>query len=182
MKRVLIVGHGPQSKPKVKNTVFVTLDMIKYPEVDKVWNLEKLPLPFKKNEFDEIWAYHVIEHVSKDKFDKLMENLYRILKPEGLIKIKVPFFSSFMAFHVDHKNFFTYTSFNKFEPFHPLHREKKVSFKIKKREIIFGTQSQTRIFNFILNPIINAFPLVYCRLFCWILPSEELQFELEVVK
>ena len=181
-KYVLSMGHGPNPKPKSSDLEFITLDIVNYPTIDVVWNLEKLPLPFKDNLFDEIQAYHILEHVSKDKFEELIEELHRILKPNGILKIKVPFFSFCSAFHPDHKNTFTYTSFNKYEPSHPLHKEKNVSFRIKKRRIIFSTQKQARFLNFIINPIINAFPLLYCRFFCWILPSEELQFELEALK
>jgi len=182
MRNILILGHGPNPKPKIRGVKITTLDMVKYPSIDVKWNLEKLPLPFKKDEFDEVWAYHIIEHISKEKYDKLMEEIHRITKNGGLIKINVPFFAFFTAFHADHKNIFTYTSFNKFEPSHPLHKEKKVAFKIQKRKIIFGVNKYTKVFNPIVNPMINSFPLFYCRFLCWILPSEELQFELKTIK
>jgi predicted SAM-dependent methyltransferase len=181
-KEILIIGNGPQPKPKIKNTKITALDIVKYPTIDVVWNLEELPLPFEKNKFDEIWASHVIEHVPRDKFDKLMEEIHRILRNGGKVKIRVPFFAFFAAFHVDHKNFFTHNSFNKYEPKHPLHDEKKVSFKILEKKIIFGNDRRTKIFNPLLNPIINLSQDFYCRFFCWILPSEEIRFELQALK
>jgi hypothetical protein len=182
MKKILILGHGPNPKPEISGAQITTLDMVKYPSIDVKWNLENIPLPFNRNKFDEILLSHVLEHISKEKYSGLMKELHRITKDKGIVKIYVPFFSFFTAFHPDHKNTFTYTSFNKFEPEHPMNKEKGIAFRIKRKRINFGINRQTRIFNSILNPLINTFPLLYCRFFCWILPSEELQFELEVIK
>ncbi len=182
MRKILSVGHGPQPKPNRPGIEFVTLDYVKYPDIDVVWDLEKHPLPFKDDEFDEVLASHVIEHVSKYRYDRLMEEIYRITKNGGMVRIRLPFFSFFTAFHPDHKNTFTYTSFNKFEPGHALHAEKKASFRIVRRKIIFGTNRYTRIFNPLFNPVINAVPMLYSRFFCWILPCEELQFDLQTIK
>jgi SAM-dependent methyltransferase len=55
-------------------------------------NLDKLPLPFKTNTFDYVYSEHTLEHVNSD-FPKLMMEFWRILKPNGLIEIRVPHFS-----------------------------------------------------------------------------------------
>ena len=46
------------------------------------------PLPFKKESFDVITIIGVIEHVHNQKY--LLNEIYRILKPNGLIIIAVP--------------------------------------------------------------------------------------------
>lgn len=61
---------------------------------DIVWDLEKHPLPFADEEFDEIGAYDVLEHLGrqgdwKGFFDEFAE-YWRILKPGGLFGIIVP--------------------------------------------------------------------------------------------
>lgn len=58
---------------------------------DGVKNLDisKLPLPFPDNYADEILLKHVFEHLSCNKF-QLMQELSRILKPDGKLTITVP--------------------------------------------------------------------------------------------
>lgn len=45
-------------------------------------------LPFKANSFDVIFCNHVLEHIPNDK--KAMEELFRILKPEGWGIFQIP--------------------------------------------------------------------------------------------
>ena len=68
----------------------VNLDARKDVNPDVVWDLEKLPLPFKDEEFDEIIARDVIEHITFHKTEALLKELYRILKHGGRIYIQVP--------------------------------------------------------------------------------------------
>jgi len=189
MREVLILGHGPpiidgnpNPRPRLPSTKVTTLDYVKWESIDVKWNLEKFPLPFRTNQFDEVWAFHVIEHVSRDRLDRLMEEIHRITKKGGLVWIKVPFHSFFGAHHQDHKTEFIYTAFNKYEPTHTFHGEKKVGFWVRKKQINFGMYPQTKQFNWFFNPIVNAFPIFYERFFCWIFPCEELEFDLETIK
>lgn len=45
-------------------------------------------LPFKDNEFDIIFCNHVLEHIPDDK--KAMEELYRVMKPNGMGVFQIP--------------------------------------------------------------------------------------------
>jgi ubiquinone/menaquinone biosynthesis C-methylase UbiE len=46
--------------------------------------------------FDEVRIFHVLEHL---KFPiKVMEEVWRILKPKGIVKIKVPYWKNFTTF------------------------------------------------------------------------------------
>lgn len=47
-------------------------------------------IPFNENSFDVIFCNHVLEHVDDDL--KAMEEMYRVLKPEGWAILQVPFF------------------------------------------------------------------------------------------
>ena len=93
---------------------YVNLDMEKYPGINVVWDLNKLPLPFKDDQFDEILAYSILEHVN---YVPLMDELYRILKPEGIIKIRVPHFTYMEAYadptHINHFAYLTFFYFKK---------------------------------------------------------------------
>ena len=48
-------------------------------------------LPFENNEFDFIFASHVLEHIKDDI--KAMEELKRVLKPQGIAILPVPIVS-----------------------------------------------------------------------------------------
>lgn len=47
-------------------------------------------LPFQNNSVDAILAEHVLEHISIQQAWNFMEECYRILKPEGLLRLAVP--------------------------------------------------------------------------------------------
>ncbi len=68
---------------------------------DVLWDLNKHPLPFKDEEFDEIYAFHVLEHYGKQGdwkfFFKEWSEYHRILKLGGLFKGIVPYWQSIWA-------------------------------------------------------------------------------------
>jgi len=115
---------------------FVNLDSVKLKGVDIVHDLDKFPWPLKKDEFDFVYCDNVLEHLSS--IPKSMEELWRITKNKGKIKIIVPIFPSVWAM-VDptHKNFYTYMTFDYFTEKHELNYYSRARFKILKRKIIF---------------------------------------------
>lgn len=94
---------------------YINLDIINYPNIDIVWDLNKLPLPFKNNEFNEILALSILEHI--EKYIPLMNELYRILKPGGIIKIRTPHFTYVESWadptHINHFSYMTFFYFTK---------------------------------------------------------------------
>jgi SAM-dependent methyltransferase len=169
------------SKVKIKNANVVGLDFSKLPDVDVVWNLEKTPYPFKSNQFDIVNASHVLEHIQN--FLPLMIELNRITKRKGLIKIKVPFYSSWGQFNdPTHIRFFTPFSFDYFKDGNYFHETGgKVKFDVLFVRINFGV-GKSKIMNKIFNPILNLNHKVYCRFFAWVFPAAEIEFELRPVK
>ena len=85
-------------------------------------DLEKLPLDFTDNSKEEIRLIQVMEHLHI-KPSLLMQELLRILKPDGLIYISVPHFSWHNAYDEDHERFFNYLSFS---DFHKSNLEKSI--------------------------------------------------------
>jgi predicted SAM-dependent methyltransferase len=69
---------------------YVNLDIEKRDGVDVVHNLDVYPYPFKDNEFDEILADNVLEHLN-DTIG-VMKELHRILKKGGRLTIRVPYY------------------------------------------------------------------------------------------
>lgn len=72
----------------------VTLDINPDHKPDIVWDLNSIPLPFPDNEFSEIHAYEVLEHVGSQGdyrfFFAQFEEFHRILIPGGKLFATVP--------------------------------------------------------------------------------------------
>lgn len=108
----LNVGCGLDYRPG-----WVNLDNAEVPKVDVVHDLKKLPLPFKENEFDLIYVSHVIEHFDINCIIALMNEFHRILKPEGVLHVRVPYYNHPSSINpMDHKTCFTFNSFSFFTP------------------------------------------------------------------
>ena len=100
MKRELIIGCGSTKDKRISldgSNIFddpVFLDYNAAHEPDVVWDLMKMPLPFKENEFDEIHAYEVLEHTGAQGdykfFFAQFSEFWRILKPNGLLMATCP--------------------------------------------------------------------------------------------
>lgn len=165
-----------------KKLGYVNVDFSKDVKPDKVWNLEKTPLPFKENSVDEILAYHVLEHVHN--FIPLMHEFRRICKKGARIRIKTPFYSTWGQFNdPTHVRFFSPFTFNYFKKGTYSHQVdvKEDVFDVKKVKINFGI-GRAKILNWLFNPLINLNHEFYCRFFAWILPASEIEYELEVLK
>ncbi len=173
MKR-LNLGCGKDIKPSSQG--WVNLDELSLPGVDVISNLNK-KLPFKNNEFDEVFCSHVLEHVNDLIFT--MKEIHRITKNKGKVIIRGPHFSCGVSYwDPTHKRFFSYFTFDYFtsKTFYETPK-----FKIKFRKLNF-TRMNFTFLNPILNPLINLTPLIYERFFCWIFPCSEVIAELEVLK
>lgn len=104
---VLNIGSGPNLEDGSIN-----LDIYPHPGVDVVADITK-HWPFDDNFFDEIHAYHVLEHVQDLVF--VLNEAFRVLLPGGLFRIRVPWFNGEWA-HGDptHVRFFDHNSFSIF--------------------------------------------------------------------
>ena len=80
----------------------VTLDMNPEVKPDIVWDLNKHPLPFDDEEFDEIIALDVLEHLGSQGdfkfFFSEFSEYWRILKNEGIFHGSVPIENKQWAF------------------------------------------------------------------------------------
>jgi SAM-dependent methyltransferase len=105
--KYLLIGAGNRKNKMIfpnNNEDFgdlVRLDINPDCNPDVLWDLEKLPLPFKDNEFDEIHAYEVLEHVGQQGdfkfFFAQFSEFWRILKPGGFFCATVPTWDSMWA-------------------------------------------------------------------------------------
>lgn len=192
---VLNIGCGPTRIPDS-----IGLDKVKIEGfVDVIHDLNITPYPFEDNSVDEIHLYHVLEHLT-DPIDKL-EDLHRILKPGGVIHIRVPHFSSMGAFtDITHIRPFGYTSFDCFEKNNPQHYYSKVEFKILSRELkYFGQYPNKGVYEKYIHPnqchllvrpfvlainfLMNLAPTVFERIWCyWVGGACEVVVDMKAVK
>jgi len=119
---------------KNKKQGYYGLDIFPYPCVDKTVDIEK-GLPFKDNSIEEVYTCDFLEHTNNFHF--IMEEIYRVCKPNALVKIRVPHFSSKAAFFEYHKRFFTYSSFALMEKKEEMIYNHDLNFKIVNRKLLF---------------------------------------------
>lgn len=105
----IILGGGTRAQEG-----WVNLDILDLPEVDIICNLNKgIPLP--DNSVIEVKARHILEHL--DDTVKIMEEIWRVCKPNARVFIKSPYYTSIGAFKdPTHKRFFTERTFEYFLP------------------------------------------------------------------
>jgi len=85
-KKYLDIGCGNK-----KREGFIGMDQNHGPGVDVVHNLESFPYPFEDESIDMINASHVMEHIDPRLIIKMMDELWRILKINGLLVVEMPY-------------------------------------------------------------------------------------------
>lgn len=194
MKKILNLGCGTV---RIPNSIGV--DRVKIEGyVDVVHDLDVVPFPFKTNSIDEIHFYHVLEHLQQPI--KKMEELHRILKPGGVIYMRVPHFSSMGAFtDLTHVRPFGYFSFDCFQKNDYHHFYTSVEFEILEKKIKYLGQYPNdgvyekyvhvnscpwfaRPFVRLLNFFINVSPMAFERVWCyWVGGATEVMITLKKV-
>ena len=169
-KKILNLGCG-------KNYLegYVNLDYNKNIKADIYHDLDKFPYPFKNNEFDLIYCSHILSHVSD--LNKTLKELYRILKPDGILHLRVPHFSNGNGYaDLTIRRTFGWYSFDML-----FNGAFNVDLKF---------QIISKRFNFLSvdYPIANAFfswiwnilpKRFYERFLCWILPVGEIELKIK---
>ncbi len=146
---------------------FLNVDYAKFTGVDLVYDLNRLPYPFKDNTFEKICLRNVLEHLEKPM--EVMQELHRISKPNARISVKGPHFSSNNVWgDLEHKRGFSSKTFA---------NENLCSlFKIVSQKITFSH------FRFFMRPIAKMNLLFYEKHLAFIFPAVDLESELEAIK
>lgn len=117
----LLLGCGNDRRKKVAladapdwNLPLTTVDMNPNCGADVVCDLDRHPLPFEDNSFDELGAFDLLEHLGKQGdwqgwFDECAD-YWRILKPGGRFYILVPLGGDALA-DPGHTRFFSMNAF-----------------------------------------------------------------------
>jgi len=90
----LHLGCGPRHIPG-----FVHIDVQPAPHVDIVGPIEKLPMD--DNSVSLIYASHVLEHFSRNEYESTLHEWFRVLEPDGILRLAVPDFAACAAIYYE---------------------------------------------------------------------------------
>ena len=143
-------------------------------QLDIDHDLLDFPWPIPDNSFDLVHCSHVLEHLPPTA--RVMEEIYRVLKPGGQAFIVCPHFSWVEAYrHFEHCHFFTLGSFDYFEGQPDIYN---ADFRVVRRELFFDDVSYALGIGFLAN----WFPRAYERHFAFMFPASQFYVLLEAVK
>lgn len=137
------------------------MDSAKLPGVNVVHDIEKLPLPFGDEEFDEILCQDILEHLQD--YVPTLKELHRILKKGGKLTIRVPHFTSKNNFidptHQKRFSIYTFEMFVKNSPYAKA-KERDYYFdfhfsRLASVKITFDHSSRWFFYNRLIEPLVN---------------------------
>ena len=97
-------------KKRKKRKDWINADIFQGENVDKRFDFNQFPYPFKPNTFNYIYSHCVLEHL--DDLRKVLEELWRISENNAIIEIIVPYYNHTCAFNEpDHKHWFNEKTF-----------------------------------------------------------------------
>lgn len=182
----LDLGCGRRKRPG-----FIGVDRVPAPEVDVVADLEA-SLPFQNNSAIEVHCHSVVEHL-RDPI-AFFNELHRILRPEGILRVYVPHFSNPYG-HSDptHQHLYGLYSFQYLTPDERQAFRRKVPdhytrahWEVVSQRLIFV--GDTRVGSLLgrgFGKLINSHPrlqTLYERLFCWLVPCYAISADLRPLK
>lgn len=128
------------------------------------WNLDDTPLPFPSDSVDEIYCSHILEHLWE--WENLVLDCHRMLKPGGLLTIRVPY-----GFYPvsGHKRFFIPQTLDYYlaggtmrkgvTGFEESTNDKRVDFKLISRTIVRRLPFQWHIRKYLRWNVPHDFPI-----------------------
>ncbi len=174
--RILDVGCGLNKRPGA-----IGVDRNARTAADVLCDLDHFPYPFRDSVFDELYATHVIAHVSD--VIRTMEEFHRLVRPGGRIFITTPHYTDFSSFcdptHRWHLNSFSFRYFGAdhggFGYYSAARlREKKVRVRLLALWRWLGFEW-----------LVNAWPrfrLFWEHYLCYVVRGKVMEFEFEAVK
>ncbi len=172
--KILDLGCG-----NAKEEGALGIDYRAQPGVDIVYDLDNYPWPLESDSFDLVVCKHIIEHLNN--VVRTMEEIHRILKKGGIVKIYTPHFSNVMSFKdPTHRWHFTFESFDYFVE--GLKEDEvpytNVSFELINKHLIFSNSPLTPLAK--LGSKVSM--KIYERNFCRAFPAKELYVEMKAKK
>lgn len=144
---------------------------------DLVWDLDRYPYPLPQSHFRRIYAGDVVEHL--ESIPDFMEEVHRLLEPDGLLEITTPHFSCANSYtDPTHRYHLGYFSFDYFTSGNELNFYSAARFEIVERQIVF----QQNLLNRFVRRLANRYPSTYEQRFAWMFPAWFIIFRLRAVR
>ena len=164
---------------KKKRDGFVGVDWSERHNADVIHDLNKFPYPFDDCSIDLIFMDNILEHLKNPV--KVMEEIYRILKPGAKVIIIVPYFRSVWAF-IDptHVTFYTVNSFAYYDPRHIICKRYDYSnVRFEVQSIVFNQELKNGFFKKLIIKFANKFPNHYELYLSHLFPLDDITFNLK---
>ena len=171
----------------------IGMDRARLPSVDVIYDVERIPYPFRADSFAECYLHHLLEHVSEPL--EVLEEVWRVGRPGAIVSIRVPHFSSLYAWSdPTHRRPYTYHSFDYLTEEGPYPYYAHARFEIVERRLIYLMALHRDLpvswwmrpllaGAWVLEAIANLMPHLCERLWgYWVGGFEELHVTLRVVK
>ena len=169
-----------------RNRQAVGIDVLNYEDVDIVGDVYEILDSFPSQSVDAVYSYHFVEHLPD--LPKLLEELARIIKPNGHVEFVAPHFSN-PYFYSDptHQHFFGLYTFCYFANGSLFARnvptyEYKTEFRIATVDLIFKS-TRPFIFRHSIKQVIGRFinscsylKELYEEFFCYLFPCYEVRY------
>ncbi len=180
MIKCLNLGCGRDYIKSNENENWVNLDINKEVKADVYHDLHKFPYPFKKNTFDKVYAFHILEHM-KDTV-RFMKEVWRICKPEARIIIRAPHFSVAWAWgNPTHYRAFSLETFYHFDKKSPEHYGDEADFKLIKKKLVWN--AKYKIISSFIDSLANLNTKFCERFWCYYVGGfDEIYVELKIRK
>lgn len=173
---VLDLGCGNKKRPGS-----IGVDYNSRLDGDVNHDLNIFPYPFEPNSVDKIYIDNCLEHLNEPLH--VMEELHRILKVGGEVKVIVPYFRSPSAFHdPTHKTFYTVESFSYYDPKHPINKRydyTNAHFRVEKT--VFHEHLESGLIKRFIVFLANKWPNKYENYISSFLPLHEISFYLRKI-
>lgn len=174
--RILDLGCGKKKRPGA-----IGVDYSDRHDADIIHNLNVFPYPLMDDEFDEIYLDNVLEHL--DDPMRVMEEVRRISKSGGQVKVIVPYFRSVWAF-IDptHQHFFTVDSFAYYDPDHIIcQRYDYVKTRFKVERVVFNETLPSGWAKRMVIKLANKWPHRYEYYLSHLIPLDDITYYLRKI-
>ena len=106
-----------------KQRGYIGMDIVRHPKVDIVHDVQKFPWPIDTNSCFQVLMSHLWEHIEPKFRFRLMDELWRIIRPEGQLLISAPYAGSWGdSAHPAHYKCPNEATFTFFDPDYPLYQ------------------------------------------------------------
>jgi predicted SAM-dependent methyltransferase len=171
--QILDLGCGNKKRPGA-----IGVDFNDRTAADIVHNLNSFPYPFEDGSIDEVYLDNTLEHL--EDVIRVMEEIYRIVRPGGKVNVIVPYFRSLWAFtDPTHRHYFGINSFAFFDPDHIICQRYDYSLaRFKTEKIVFNETLASSPFKRFIMAIANRWPWRYEYHLSHLYPLDDITFYL----